>query len=412
MAMTLHAQKSPPPQPRITVAGAGSIGCYIGGCLALAHRDVTLLLRPGLAHAIAAKGLCLSDLDGNDRRVAPLELTLTSDPLAAFRCADIVLVTVKSGATEQMGSLIGQHAPAGAIVVSLQNGVGNVDILRVRLGPNHAIVAGMVPYNVVGPRGEEDTPRVHRASSGTTLIENAPLHWPHARSAGQWQGRTQKQFEGQSHGQSHGQFHGQLYGQSEDQPLSQFGGQPGDQPRGESWNLREILHVPGAPLDVHSDMTGILWGKLIVNLNNALNALCGLPLATQLADRHWRLVLAAQMQEALWVLNAARIRPAPIEGIPPQWIPMVLRLPDAVFRVVARRLLAIDPTARSSMWEDLQQRRATEIDYLQGVIVALARKAGMPAPISEAIMHRVRQAEAAGLGSPALQPDQCLNLTP
>jgi 2-dehydropantoate 2-reductase len=384
MAMTLHAQKSPPPQPRITVAGAGSIGCYIGGCLALAHCDVTLLLRPGLAHAIAAKGLCLSDLDGNDRRVAPLVLTLTSDPLAAFRCADIVLVTVKSGATEQMGSLIGQHAPAGAIVVSLQNGVGNVDILRARLGPNHAILAGMVPYNVVGPRGEGDTPHVHRASSGTTLIENAPLHWPHARSARQWQGRTQRQFEGQ----------------------------PGYQPRGESWNLREILHVPGAPLDVHSGMTGILWGKLIVNLNNALNALCGLPLATQLADRHWRLVLAAQMQEALRVLNAARIRPAPIEGIAPQWIAMVLRLPGTVFRGVARRLLAIDPTARSSLWEDLQQRRATEIDYLQGAIVALARKASMPAPISEAIMHLVRQAEAAGHGSPALQPDQCLNPTP
>ena len=42
--------------PRIVVAGAGSIGCYVGGCLALAGRDVTLLLRPALADIIASQG--------------------------------------------------------------------------------------------------------------------------------------------------------------------------------------------------------------------------------------------------------------------------------------------------------------------------------------------------------------------
>ena len=55
---------------RIVVAGAGSIGCYVGGCLALAGRDVTLLLRPALAEAIAQHGLRISDLDGADRTLA------------------------------------------------------------------------------------------------------------------------------------------------------------------------------------------------------------------------------------------------------------------------------------------------------------------------------------------------------
>jgi 2-dehydropantoate 2-reductase len=37
--------------------------------------------------------------------------------------------------------------------------------------------------------------------------------------------------------------------------------------------------------------------------------------------------------------------------------------------------MKIDPEARSSMWEDLQRRRRTEIDYLQGVITGHCRPA-------------------------------------
>ena len=121
-------------------------------------------------------------------------------------------------------------------------------------------------------------------------------------------------------------------------------------------------------------MAGVLWGKLMLNLNNALNALSGVPLATQLADRRWRLILARQIAEALGVLKAAGIKPARIEGVPPGMIPRILRLPDWLFRRVARRMLAIDPEARSSMWEDLHRHRPTEIGYLQGAILALAQK--------------------------------------
>ena len=37
-------------------------------------------------------------------------------------------------------------------------------------------------------------------------------------------------------------------------------------------------------------------------------------------------------------------------------------------------MLAIDPQARSSMWEDLLRGRTTEIDHLQGAILALAKR--------------------------------------
>ena len=92
--------------------------------------------------------------------------------------------------------------------------------------------------------------------------------------------------------------------------------------------------------------------------------------------------------------------------MPPGSIPRILRLPNWLFRTVARRMLAIDPQARSSMWEDLQRRRVTEIDYMQGAILKLGRKSEMRTPLSERIIALVKRAEAAGAGSPSLLPDQ------
>ena len=331
---------------RIVVAGAGSIGCYVGGCLALAGRPVTLLLRPLLADDIARHGLRVSDIDGLDEMLPASALGLSTDPDFALAHAEIVLVTVKSGATAAMSQLVAQYAPADAVVVSLQNGIGNVDALRTGLGAERTIVAGMVPFNVVQMRRQGAAPRFHRATSGGMLIG---------------------------------------------------AGVPG---------LRKALDVSGAAVAEHADMPAVLWGKLVLNLNNALNALAGVPLAAELADRRWRLLLASQISEALAVLAASNIRPARIEGVPPSAIPFILRLPDVLFRLVARRMLAIDPEARSSMWEDLLRGRQTEIDFLQGAILELAAKAAVATPMTERIVRLIKDAERARAGSPGLQPNE------
>jgi 2-dehydropantoate 2-reductase len=333
-------------QARIAVAGAGSIGCYVGGCLALAGRRVAVLLRPALAEEIGRHGMRLSDLQGGSRVLAAEILNLAADPAAAFAQADLILVTVKSGATQEMADLIERHAPPRATVVSLQNGIDNVDRLKAHLGDKHAVVGGMVPFNVVQTREVDGRPRFHRATSGKVLIG------------------------------------------------------PGIA------GLASLLDVPGLTVGAQANIRAVQWGKLLFNLNNALNALSGLPLATQLADRRWRRLLAAQIEEALAVLRANGIHPARIERVPPNLIPLILRLPDAVFRVAARRMLAIDPQARSSMWEDLERRRSTEIDHLQGAIVTLAAKVGLSVPVHARIVGLVRQAETAGKGSPHLTPEE------
>ena len=81
---------------------------------------------------------------------------------------------------------------------------------------------------------------------------------------------------------------------------------------------------------------------------------------------------------------------------PPKLLPALLDVPDAVFRVLAGKMLAIDPLARSSMWEDLQAGRATEIDYLNGEVVRLAQSLGRDAPVNGRLVALVLEAERGG----------------
>ena len=78
----------------------------------------------------------------------------------------------------------------------------------------------------------------------------------------------------------------------------------------------------------------------------------------------------------------------------------------ACSNVVLGRTMKIDPEARSSMWEDLQRGRRTEIDYLQGVIIEIADRHGLQVPLSRRIVALIRNAESGGKGSPGLTPEQ------
>src|SRR5438552_2894216 len=116
----------------------------------------------------------------------------------------------------------------------------------------------------------------------------------------------------------------------------------------------ERVSVPDLKMRATGNIVGVQWGKLIVNLNNALNALSGLPLREQLAQRAWRVLFADQMAEGLVAIRAEGISPVSPTPIPPAWMPPLLRLPDGIFGLLLGRIMHIDPAARSSMWEDLQ----------------------------------------------------------
>jgi hypothetical protein len=64
----------------IGVAGAGSIGCFVGGMYAAAGRRVALLARPRVIEEIEANGLRLTSFEGFEKRITPNQLTLSQDP--------------------------------------------------------------------------------------------------------------------------------------------------------------------------------------------------------------------------------------------------------------------------------------------------------------------------------------------
>src|ERR1700724_3264741 len=324
----------------IGVAGAGSIGCFVGGMCAAAGRRVALLARPRVIQEIEGNGLRLTSFEGLDRKVASNQLTLSEDP-SIFSDAGGVLVTVKSADTAEIADLIARHAPADAVIVSLQNGVGNVPVVRERL-PGRRVLAGMVPFNVIA-LGEG---RFHRATSGDIVIEQ------------------------------------------------------------DDADTARRLSVPGLRMRPARDIAGVQWGKLLVNLNNALNALSDLPLRQQLAQRSWRRLFADQIDEGLAAIRAEGIRPVSSTPIPIGWTPSLLRLPDSLFGMLLGRTMKIDPQARSSMWEDLRRGRRTEIDYLQGVITEIADRRGLQVPLSRPIVALIKRAEFERKGSPGLTPEQ------
>jgi 2-dehydropantoate 2-reductase len=146
-----------------------------------------------------------------------------------------------------------------------------------------------------------------------------------------------------------------------------------------------VFAAAGLPLALHADLRPIQWAKLLLNLNNPVNALSGRPLRAQLLDRDYRRVLAALQDEALAALAAADIVPARLTPLPPRWLPTVLRLPNLLFERVAARLLRIDEKARSSMADDVAAGRRTEVDAFCGEVQRLARAHGGDAPLNARI---------------------------
>ncbi len=151
---------------KIAIAGAGSIGCFVGGLLAAGGHDVTLLGRSRLLTDIESNGLSLTDFSGLAEHVPATQLKLTTDPKELGQ-ADIVLVCVKTAGTAEIAGQIEDHAPANAPIISLQNGLEAAETLRALLRAR-PVRAGMVPFNVV-PKGAG---AYHRASSGEIVIES------------------------------------------------------------------------------------------------------------------------------------------------------------------------------------------------------------------------------------------------
>jgi 2-dehydropantoate 2-reductase len=102
----------------ICVAGAGSIGCFVGGMYAAAGRSVALLARPRVIAEIEGHGLRLTGFDGFERRIEADRLTL-SEHAPVLGDAGAVLVAVKSADTAAIAERHGLQVPLSRRVLAL-----------------------------------------------------------------------------------------------------------------------------------------------------------------------------------------------------------------------------------------------------------------------------------------------------
>lgn len=213
-------------------------------------------------------------------------------------------------------------------VISFQNGVSNLSVLRDAL-PDCRISGSVVPFNVTSP----EPGYFHRGTTGDLLI-------------------------------------------GPDAPDS----------------LVEPLRRAGMGVRVVDDIDGHLWAKMLVNLNNALNALFGGPLRDGLLQRDYRRVLSAMIREGLTVAEAEGVQVATFNGRRPHALLKIMDRPDWIYRIVMDRIVKIDRTARSSMLDDLEGGRGSELDYLQGEIIRRAETHGLAVPVTRAVYAAMQEA--------------------
>jgi 2-dehydropantoate 2-reductase len=317
---------------KVAILGAGSVGCFVGGAWAAAGVPVTLIGRERIGAAIREHGLTLTDQSGWRTHLPPEDVDFATKP-AALGKAEVIALCVKSAGTAEAAKEIARHAKKGALVISFQNGVSNAEALESTLGKRGFTVAqGMVPFNIA----YMGSGRFHKGVAGELVVADVPA----------------------------------------------------------TRALAERVGKGPAQLRLEKEMGPLAWGKLLINLNNAVNALSGRTLLDQLKERDYRRIVAASIVEALDVLAAAGIEPAQIGPVPPKLLPHAIAAPNLIFNNVFLRVQKIDAHARSSMADDLNAGRRTEIDWLNGEVVKLGKKLGRKTPVNAAIVSLIKQAEA------------------
>lgn len=300
---------------KIAVIGAGAMGSLFGGLLTESGVEVWLLdIWEAHVNKLNQDGLTI-ERDGTTRVV---RLKAVTDPQTVGQ-VDLVIVFVKSSHTAAAAQTASELMRPDGIVLTLQNGMGNADILGEALAPEK-VLAGTTSHGatMLGPG------RIRHAGIGPTQI-------------GSW---------------------------AYDNPA-------------QARKVAAILTNAGIETEVTDDVHALVWHKLFINVGiNAITALTGIRNGQILDLAATRDLSRQAVEEAMAVARAKGIK---VAG----------DVADHVFRVA-------EATAanRSSMGQDVDNRRPTEINAINGAIVREARQLGVATPINETLTALVETLQA------------------
>lgn len=157
--------------------------------------------------------------------------------------------------------------------------------------------------------------------------------------------------------------------------------------------LNEVM-----PTELTHNFVGAQWTKLVVNQVNALPAITGLSVQQVVADDGLRRILVRSMKENVRIGIAQGIHFAPLQGLTDWRLRLFARTPRALAeslpKLMARRM-GSTPNPGSTL-QSIRRGALTEIDYLNGAVVAAAEKLGRTAPVNAALVALVHEVEDSG----------------
>jgi 2-dehydropantoate 2-reductase len=234
---------------KVGIIGTGALASLLGFSLSTAAEVWLLGSWREQVDVINAGGITRVRAGGEETRAAPVfGLRAATSPDAIGRC-DMVLVLVKSHQTARAAEQAGQLAGAATPVVTLQNGLGNREVLAATLGAERVgLGVTSLGATLLGPG------RVRHAGDGTTVFGALP-----SRAAAE--------------------------------------------------RLAALFAAAGLASEVSDDLDGLVWGKLVVNAGiNALTALLRLPNGALAELPRARGLLEAASREAAAVAEAVGVR--------------------------------------------------------------------------------------------------------
>ncbi|MPY94325.1 MAG: 2-dehydropantoate 2-reductase [Acidimicrobiia bacterium] len=305
---------------KFVVYGAGAVGGVVGGRLAQHGHEVSLVARGAHARAMRERGLVLESAEGTAR----LDLEVAEHPAElSIDAATVVLVAVKSQATHAVLEALHGQVPAETPIVCLQNGVEN-ERAALRLFPNVYGICVMCPTGHLTP--------------GVVQAFSSPVA---------------------------GILDIGRYPAGVDETANAVAG---------------ALHGATFVSVARPDIARWKSNKLLMNLGNAIDALCG-------AGARGGPLRRAARTEGAACLEAAGI-------------PFVSDAEEKERRgdlLQVHRSLGEGPRPGSSSWQSLQRGTGTvEADYLNGEIVLLGRLHGVPTPVNELLQRLMDDAARAG----------------
>ncbi len=313
----------------ILIAGAGAIGSIVGGMLHDAGHDVTLLGRRTHLDAIARGGLKISGLFG-ERTVAGM--TLADDPAQLNGQFGLILCAVKSYDTELMAAALSDRLTDDGVIVSMQNGLGNIEMLIETFGRRRVLGARVI-FGAEMP--SPGSARVTAFAEPPVAIGPAPaLH-------------------------------------REDSPAL----------AARARAIAAMLDAAGVPTVSVDDIMPVLWAKILYNVAlNPLGAILQQPYGALAADPDLRAIMDRAIEEAFAVARALGVA-------------LSFSSAEEYRKVFYEQLIPPTVSHRPTMLHDLHVRGRTDIGALNGKIVELADRLGLDAETNRMLTRLVRAAE-------------------